>query len=92
VIRIRDIIDVTIQITAAGVMGVTPAGGVMDVMVVTAVAGATDVMGATGAKVTDGARVADVIRCRPLTAKDHVRVNLARAVTVARLMARPGKA
>jgi hypothetical protein len=70
-------------------MVVTPAGaamGVMDVMGVTVVVGATDVMGATDAK------LADVIQCRPVTAKGHVKVKLERAVTVPRPRARLGKA
>lgn len=57
-------------------MVVTPAGGVMGVMGVTVVADAT---------------VADVIRCRQVTAKD-VGVKVERAVTAARLTVKHGTA
>ena len=71
-IRIHDIIDVTIQITAAAdAMDVTPAGGVMAAMGVTGVMVAMD---ATAAMAGD------------------VRVSVERAVTVARLTVRRGRA
>lgn len=67
-IHIHDIIDVTIQITAAaGVMDVMLAGGVMGVTgVADAMAGAAMVMDVMVADVT----AADVIRRRHVTVKD----------------------